>query len=81
MINVGVWICLAPFGLILLLGLSLLSGRSNLQRELDELNRQLAVVKERQQVNERNIMLIAVLAFLAALPFLTLMELVMLGGR
>lgn len=81
MINIGIWICLAPFGLIVLLGLPLLSNRSSLQRELDGLNRQVAAVKERQQINERNLMLVAVLAFLVTLPFLTLIELVILGGR
>ncbi len=81
MIMLGMWVCAIPFGLILLMLMAMMSSKRNLQRELDELNKQVAVVKGKQQENDGNLMYAAVLALLLVLPFLTLAELILLGMR
>ena len=81
MINLGMWVCGIPFGLMMLMLLALMSSKKSIQRELDELNRQVAAVKAKQQYNDGNLLYLGILAFLLTLPFLTLAELIMLGYR
>lgn len=81
MIMLGFWVCVIPFGLIMLMLLALLSSRMSMKRELDELNQKVAEVKAKQQYNEGNLVYLSILAFLLTLPFLTLAELIMLGHR